>query len=602
MKHFILGTDEACLMACATGGVKVLGDKAKKKHEKVLNDSRTSITIVRCASVSGNTGPTNFLLEGAKPKPGFTSAWLQRHGAAEGSSIVMTPSAFMTDSAWEEMSLERAKGIRAMPVIKKHPDFWVLEILDGFSSHHSSPKVLQIYYDHKILQAKEEGDTSQLCQLYDQEPAKCDKVSLRSGVDMLRQAASVTLGVVDQWALVGVGLMAVRQGTANPQMWINSAIKVNLHPDHRKPFSEWLEDKRSFLEGGKEFKIEDYSDDTYPLLSPLWHSMEPSEKRLIMAIVDRHGGIYSVKCLHDLFFEGHVPYKEIQKLRLCVDAAKENPHHLDMGMPSIRPEGNVAPELIAAFAAQAPITQGLVTFQLMPPGLTGNALFAHLVQYRMRHSPQNKPSDSLNVDMSAEQAVIIAPTMTDLMVSTIMKDAGGEGATKKLAQRKLNNVGAITNHCGLQNHPSRIKKLVAALELSASLAEISALTKANKAKDKRIADTGLMDLAPAALTKFLKKHDSVVNKLTKTEICAISFRFFGAMLKESNPKPVLVAGLEGLISAQPDVLSAAAASAAAAAAAAGTSATGAPVAQPLGAQEQESDEEDQDEYEEESAV
>ena len=69
-------------------------------------------------------------------------------------------------------------------------------------------------------------------------------------------------------------------------------------------------------------------------------------------------------------------------------------------------------------------------------------------------------------------------------MSSILKDAGGEGASKKLAQRKLNNASAITSHCGLQNHPARVKKLVTALELTASLAEIAALAKANKGKGK----------------------------------------------------------------------------------------------------------------------
>ena len=62
--------------------------------------------------------------------------------------------------------------------------------------------------------------------------------------------------------------------------------------------------------------------------------------------------------------------------------------------------------------------------------------------------------------------------MADLVVGQILKDAGGDGATKKLAQRKLNNASVITNHCGLQNHPSRIKKRLSALKLTASLAEI----------------------------------------------------------------------------------------------------------------------------------
>ena len=76
----------------------------------------------------------------------------------------------------------------------------------------------------------------------------------------------------------------------------------------------------------------------------------------------------TTKCLHEqLFSEAHVPYAEMQKLRLCVSSAKENPHHLDLGVPEVDPGGNVAPELAAAVAAQLPVTHGLTTFQLKPP-------------------------------------------------------------------------------------------------------------------------------------------------------------------------------------------------------------------------------------------
>jgi hypothetical protein len=59
------------------------------------------------------------------------------------------------------------------------------------------------------------------------------------------------------------------------------------------------------------------------------------------------------------------------------------------------------------------------------------------------------------------------------------------------------------------------------------------------------------------LTKHLKKG-----------IFAISFRYLGCMYKEADPKPVLVAGLKGLIAAQLTALPAAAAAAATTAAAA----------------------------------
>jgi hypothetical protein len=78
-----------------------------------------------------------------------------------------------------------------------------------------------------------------------------------------------------------------------------------------------------------------------------------------------------------------------------------------------------------------------------------------------------------------------------------------------------------------------------------------------------------MDLAPASLVKLNSERvNGDVTKLSKKETCTISFRFFGCMYKEANPKPVLEAGLMGLIAAQLTALPAAAEAAATAAAAA----------------------------------
>ena len=141
--------------------------------------------------------------------------------------------------------------------------------------------------------------------------------------------------------------------------------------------------------------------------------MLPSEKRVVMAIAERNGGC-TLKRLHEPYFEAHVLYPDMQKLRLCVSAALENPHYLDFGVPAGDPGGNVAPELAAAVAAQLPVTHGLATFQLKLPGLTGDALFAHMVAFRARHSAQERPCTFLEVEMTEEQAAILAPTMQDL--------------------------------------------------------------------------------------------------------------------------------------------------------------------------------------------
>ena len=84
-------------------------------------------------------------------------------------------------------------------------------------------------------------------------------------------------------------------------------------------------EKRSFLEGGKGFKLGAFSNDVYPLLPQLWYAMLPSEKRVVMAIAERNGGC-TLKCLHELYFEAQMLYPDMQKLRLCVSAALENPH------------------------------------------------------------------------------------------------------------------------------------------------------------------------------------------------------------------------------------------------------------------------------------
>ena len=71
-------------------------------------------------------------------------------------------------------------------------------------------------------------------------------------------------------------------------------------------------------------------------------------------------------------------------------------------MPEVDPRGNVAPELAAAVAAQLPVTGDLPSFQLKPTALDGDALFAHMVAFRARHSVQAGPSMHLAIDVSPE--------------------------------------------------------------------------------------------------------------------------------------------------------------------------------------------------------
>ena len=100
--YFLVGGDETCLLA-SDGEVRIIGDKQKKKHEKRKGDSRMSITMYRTGSVAGN-GPCAFLMAGQRRRPGFDDDFLMKHGAAAGSTLVMTENGFMTDDAWAKIA------------------------------------------------------------------------------------------------------------------------------------------------------------------------------------------------------------------------------------------------------------------------------------------------------------------------------------------------------------------------------------------------------------------------------------------------------------------------------------------------------------------
>jgi len=98
IEHFILGGDETCLLADIDGDLKILGKTGRKKHEKKATDYRGSITMYRTGNAAGNNGSTAFIMKGKRRKTGFSNSFLEKEGAAPGSTIAMTDNAFMTDT------------------------------------------------------------------------------------------------------------------------------------------------------------------------------------------------------------------------------------------------------------------------------------------------------------------------------------------------------------------------------------------------------------------------------------------------------------------------------------------------------------------------
>ncbi len=101
------------------------------------------------------------------------------------------------------MGLFIAQGIRLMPHIKDHPDWQVCLTLDEFSSHLVLAG-LAPFTAANITIIKEEGDTMQVNQAYDQSVAKAkeDKKVIRELLDLLRSHQK--LAIIKQEAIIAV--------------------------------------------------------------------------------------------------------------------------------------------------------------------------------------------------------------------------------------------------------------------------------------------------------------------------------------------------------------------------------------------------------------
>ena len=214
------------------------------------------MTLVRIGTSSATQGPLGMCLEGERRRRGYDDAFLVRDGARTGRQLLGDDSKCIHDGRGVEQHVTQArcwyKEVDTHPGSPQLVGFHVLRF-DGYKVHVHCLGGLAAYDKHRIMCAKEEADSSQLNQSFDKKVAKDDKSMLRDMLGLLRTTTSITRGVVDQWGLVHVGLAVVRmEGSA----WEISFKWVNMHPDHRLSFEEWIEQIAPSLQSSCNFKVE----------------------------------------------------------------------------------------------------------------------------------------------------------------------------------------------------------------------------------------------------------------------------------------------------------------------------------------------------------
>ena len=505
---FVVNFDEECLMS-SDGVVSVIGSANGKKHEKEIA-GRTSITFTKVIGADGAVGPVFALMAGKTAKKGFTSELMMRYGAPAGSMILMTPTGFMTDETFDAMARNLAEGIRAMPVIKEHPTWWVLLTGDGFHSHKMTLRAQVVLFEYKIMLLIEEGDSSQTNQAFDKHVAKYGKSNMREALDVVVRHS--TLGIaVDQWGLLMIGLHGIRELIKNPEIIRSSFESVNMLFCKRVGVDQWLDRIKDALDRGSKFQ--DEGEITPRMLLPDWYRQWPSDRVQgaldIVANGDGWGDVAMIQRL--LAFTGLSP-AELQSYQTCWFVETDDP---DLG-------GEVAaPQAPPPRSIEYNPNEGLLSYTLKPPGLKGEALLAHMAQHRswdtnpMKRNYDTAFVDYLDLEISqrivhrnsrvhavSDQLKAIMPTERDLMQGSILKEIGTHSASKMMPRRMLNGIGEVNAYCVEANSEERIKKLRANLELADSLEAIKEIgARATKEKADEKLDS-MKECAPKGIAKL----------------------------------------------------------------------------------------------------
>ena len=235
----------------------------------------------------------------------FTEDYLQRHGAAPFSKVVMTPNGFLTDEAWKsDIAPNIAKGIRHAVVVYAHrygiPAIVASKLLvglgfDGFKVHLKNLSELLLFSENNILALCEHRDSSEINQAFDRLVARAGKRRASICLDQIRR--SHVTPVIDCWTLILVGLNMLKDCAAS-RVWENSFVAVNMHPHHRISCEEWLEKIGSFVQAANKFEPEVI--DHFDLLPSAWRE-QPFEKRQEwLAIIDDDGPTWDIDLIAKL--------------------------------------------------------------------------------------------------------------------------------------------------------------------------------------------------------------------------------------------------------------------------------------------------------------
>lgn len=433
------------------------------------------------------SGPTFFLLSGKTKNPAYTDEFLERNGAAKYSSVIMTPTGYLTTESWKDIVTRHIAGVWHVVIEEAAKlgideatarKLYIGQFFDGFGVHTKELMQLLEFALSNMICAVENRDSSEMCQAFDKWVAKAGKKRGRDMIDVLRRSHIDPM--IDQWTLVIVGLAMLRDCDAS-NVWECSFIAVNMHPLHRIPLEDWLDKIRGFTRAAEKF--DDEVIDLSAMLPKAWLESPLTKRQTWLKTIKDHNAEYDVELLGNLRKQG-MTLQILANIFKIYEAEKKIAAGTSVSTYSSKVKPST-PSPEPTPAAKPTRQPGQMIYHLfkIPKGfdMTPTEKLEHAITVRNRTlGPKagTTVSPYLDVEISSSNQTLLELKPEDVNMYRVLQESTCKTTMRrKVARRTLTALGSASGLCGILNGPDEVRMLKANLKFAESLEEIRAAEK-----------------------------------------------------------------------------------------------------------------------------
>ena len=393
---------------------------------------------------------------------------------------------------------------------------------DGFKTHVKNLTELINMADALILAVCEGRDSSEINQPFDRFVARAGKRRAALTLDLMRRSHFTS--IIDQWMLVLVALEMLRDCNKS-RVWENSFVAVNMHPDYRVGFQDWIQKIAPFVQAANKFEKEVVEE--HALLPAEWKKHTLEQRQSWIKIIDADGASWDVDMIAKLR-AANMNLQLVANIYKIYQAEKRIA--LKLGEASTPPPPAAAATPPAVFKDKSRMIYHL--YNAPVPGASPMQRFQHACTVRNRTLGPVRGttvSPHLDVEVTPDNKRFLNLSPDDLNMHRVLRESScrTDGKRRRVARRSLNALGGLSGMAGFLNNPERLEEIKQNLEFASSLEEIKHVErqiKESKAKKTRTKDhaAAMAKMGLATHMVVYKKHLQRT-KLTIAQMKAVAY-------------------------------------------------------------------------------